>query len=252
MENHPHDSICGCSIDQVHDEMKPRFDQVDQIGEEITLQALQAISFAIDTRSSDALSAIVIFNPQGNPRCDIVELNLQIPEEITHFELITEDKKVIPYEFLDANNQELANVVLEKNNLRDTIGAITEGRVAGAAITYVKVTRQKETVTIDAILDEKGQPNITEWRQAEEEIARYEADLGVTHFHVIAHTPRESRIRFVSPEIPAMGWRTIWIREVADTEPAPAKKISPLLKPILPLAMRFAQSEFGEKLLAQI
>ncbi len=22
MENHPHDSICGCSIDQVHDEMK--------------------------------------------------------------------------------------------------------------------------------------------------------------------------------------------------------------------------------------
>ena len=31
MENHPHDSICGCSIDQVHDEMKPRFDQADQI-----------------------------------------------------------------------------------------------------------------------------------------------------------------------------------------------------------------------------
>ena len=46
MENHPHDSICGCSIDQVHDEMKPRFDQVDQIGEEITLQALQAVSQA--------------------------------------------------------------------------------------------------------------------------------------------------------------------------------------------------------------
>jgi mannosylglycerate hydrolase len=34
MENHPHDSICGCSIDQVHDEMKIRFDQVDQVGED--------------------------------------------------------------------------------------------------------------------------------------------------------------------------------------------------------------------------
>ena len=39
MENHPHDSICGCSIDQVHDEMKVRFDQVDQIGEELTGKA---------------------------------------------------------------------------------------------------------------------------------------------------------------------------------------------------------------------
>ena len=252
MENHPHDSICGCSIDQVHDEMKPRFDQVDQIGEEITQQALQAISLAIDTDSEDAISSIVVFNPQGNPRFDFVEINLQIPEEITHFELVTEDKQVIPFEFLGANNQELANVVLEKNNLRDTIGAITEGRVAGAAITRVKVTRQKETVTIDAILDDKGHPNITEWRQAEEDIARHEADSTVTQFHVIAHTPHETRIRFISPEIPSMGWRTIWIHALADAESTPGKKVNALLKPVIPLLMRFAQSEFGEKILAQL
>jgi len=41
MENHPHDSICGCSIDQVHNEMKVRFDQVDQIGAELARQALR-------------------------------------------------------------------------------------------------------------------------------------------------------------------------------------------------------------------
>jgi len=249
MENHPHDSICGCSIDQVHDEMKPRFDQVDQIGEEITRQALQAISLAIDTRSEDAFSSIVIFNPQDNPRCDVIEVDLQIPEEITRFELITEDKKVIPYEFLGASNEELANVVLEKNNLRDTIGTITEGRVAGAAITRVKVTRQKETVTIDAILDDKGHPNIPEWRQAEEDIARYEADLSVTQFHVIAHTPHESRIRFVSTEIPPMGWRTIWACALAVVDSIHAKNVSPLLKPFLPLILRSVQSEFGVKII---
>jgi len=26
LKNHPHDSICGCSIDQVHREMMTRFD----------------------------------------------------------------------------------------------------------------------------------------------------------------------------------------------------------------------------------
>ncbi len=50
MENHPHDSICGCSIDQVHDEMKVRFDQVDQIGEELARQSLEALAGAIDTQ----------------------------------------------------------------------------------------------------------------------------------------------------------------------------------------------------------
>ncbi|EKE03739.1 MAG: hypothetical protein ACD_20C00157G0016 [uncultured bacterium] len=33
LQNHPHDSICGCSVDEVHDEMMSRFEQVDQISD---------------------------------------------------------------------------------------------------------------------------------------------------------------------------------------------------------------------------
>ncbi len=252
MENHPHDSICGCSIDQVHDEMKPRFDQADQIGEEITLQALQALSRAADTQYDDAISAIVLFNPLGNTHHDLVEIELNIPDGIAAYELIDENKIVIPHEFLGANNEELANLLLGKNSLRDTIGAITEGRVAGAAIVRVKVFRQGPTVTIDAVLDEQGQSNIPEWHQAEEDIARYETDPTVTHFHVIAHTPQASKIRFVSPDIPGFGWRTVWVRALEIPEAVPTTKVSPLLKPLLPLALRFAQSEFGGKVLAKL
>jgi len=252
MENHPHDSICGCSIDQVHDEMKPRFDQADQIVEEITLQALQALSRAIDTQLNDAVSAVVLFNPLGNTHHDLVEVDLNIPKEIAAFELIDADRTIISHEFLGSSNEELANVLLEKNSLRDTIGAITEGRVAGAAIVSVKVSRQGPTVTIDAVLDKQGQPNIPEWHQAEEDIAKYETDPTVTHFHVIAHTPQASKIRFVSPDIPAFGWRTVWVRALAAPEVAPATEVSPLLKPLLPFALRFAQSEFGGKVLAKL
>jgi mannosylglycerate hydrolase len=251
MENHTHDSICGCSIDQVHDEMKPRFDQADQIGEEITLQALQALSQATDTRSEDAFSAVVLFNPLGNTIHDLVEVELNIPEGIAAFELIDENKIVIPHELLGANNKELANLLLGKSSLRDTIGAISEGRVAGAAIVRVKVSRQGPTVTIDAILADEGQPNIPEWHQAEEAIAKFEADPSVTHFHLIAHSPQASKIRFVTPDIPAFGWRTLWVRALAAPEAAPTTKVSSLLKPFIPLALRFAQSEFGVKVLAK-
>ena len=227
MENHPHDSICGCSIDQVHDEMKPRFDQVDQIAEEITHQALQALSGAVDTRSDGVFSAVVLFNPFGHTHHDLVEVALNIPEGIAAYELISADKTVIPHEFIGSNNDELANVLLRKSELRDTIGAITEGRVAGAAIVSVKVSRQGSTVRIDAILDDKGQPNIPEWQQAEKDIARYEADPGVTHFHVLARTPQASKIRFITPDIPALGWRTLWVRAMPATSISPRRNRQP-------------------------
>ncbi|MBN2565891.1 MAG: hypothetical protein JXB46_09275, partial [Candidatus Eisenbacteria bacterium] len=35
MKNHPHDSICGCSTDEVHREMEPRFAGVCETGEQI-------------------------------------------------------------------------------------------------------------------------------------------------------------------------------------------------------------------------
>ncbi|MBR5496244.1 MAG: hypothetical protein IKV58_02525 [Oscillospiraceae bacterium] len=35
IQNRPHDSICGCSIDQVHKDMEYRFDQTKQICDEI-------------------------------------------------------------------------------------------------------------------------------------------------------------------------------------------------------------------------
>ena len=252
MENHPHDSICGCSIDQVHDEMKPRFDQADQIGEEITHQALHTIAQNTDTQSNEAFSSIVIFNPHGFSHRDRVEVELNIPEEITVFELIDADGTVIPHEFLGSSNEELANLLLSKNSLRDTIGAINEGRVAGSAITRVKVVRDGSIVTIDAILDDNGQPNIPEWQHAESEIAKYEADPEVTHFHVIAHTPQASKIHFISPDIPALGWGTVWVRIIDAPETALATEINPLLKPFLPLGLRLAQSEWGEKLLAKL
>lgn len=40
MLNHPHDSICGCSIDQVHRDMAPRFAASEQIAEGVVAQAL--------------------------------------------------------------------------------------------------------------------------------------------------------------------------------------------------------------------
>ncbi|MGE5618492.1 MAG: glycoside hydrolase family 38 C-terminal domain-containing protein, partial [Sphingomonadaceae bacterium] len=40
LRNHPHDSICGCSVDQVHREMGWRFDAAEQLAERLKREAL--------------------------------------------------------------------------------------------------------------------------------------------------------------------------------------------------------------------
>ena len=49
LSNQPHDSICGCSIDQVHDEMRYRYGQARGIAENVAAEAAQALASRADT-----------------------------------------------------------------------------------------------------------------------------------------------------------------------------------------------------------
>ncbi len=73
LQNHPHDSICGCSIDAVHDEMMVRFDNVGQLGELISSQALAHLVGGGDVR------AMAVYNPLPHPRTTTVEHTLDLP-----------------------------------------------------------------------------------------------------------------------------------------------------------------------------
>ncbi|MBA7709184.1 Mannosylglycerate hydrolase [subsurface metagenome] len=74
LKNHPHDSICGCSIDEVHEEMKTRFQWAEQIGIEITknssIYLSDLIKFNTKVKFSEKIP-IIIYNPLPWERKDI-------------------------------------------------------------------------------------------------------------------------------------------------------------------------------------
>ncbi len=71
VQNHPHDSICGCSVDQVHREMIPRFDQSRQIAEIVTEESARYVDERIDTSGgAGAERVLVVRNPLPWPRTD--------------------------------------------------------------------------------------------------------------------------------------------------------------------------------------
>ncbi|WP_214628748.1 alpha-mannosidase [Paenibacillus agaridevorans] len=82
MQNHPHDSICGCSVDEVHREMVTRFDKSRHMAESIVQDSLATIVSGIDTSrfaefGDDALP-FAVFNTSGWERSGVATVELDV------------------------------------------------------------------------------------------------------------------------------------------------------------------------------
>lgn len=81
--NHPHDSICGCSIDAVHEDMKYRFHQ----SEEIALQVLGSIQnkelerFGGSGGGTGDNLLLCLRNPLAFPQRRVVTVDIDFPQQ---------------------------------------------------------------------------------------------------------------------------------------------------------------------------
>jgi mannosylglycerate hydrolase len=248
MQNHPHDSICGCSIDQVHDEMRARFDQVDQIGEELARQSLETIAGAITTSSALALpsegglrledlrSAIVVFNPDNSTRTDLVNLTLELAPGVEAFDLLDESGTLLPYQAHGLGSREIIHMILDQKSLLSAFGSISEGRVAGMTIQDIKIRREGAQVHIDAVMADGGEPNLAAWEAGRRQVDELFSDPAVLEYHVRARSVPATRILFTAPQVPGLGYRTFWVRPHPGEVSAPIRVAGPLVKLLLPLA----------------
>ena len=80
LQNHPHDSICGCSVDPVHEEMETRFDKAHQIARTLRSDALAFLAERIDSsRADEEGTAVVIYNPTS-ARSQVVDAVVYVEE----------------------------------------------------------------------------------------------------------------------------------------------------------------------------
>ena len=79
--NHPHDSICGCSVDETHADMPYRFAQARQIGRRVADESLRALALAIAPPPADGELRVVVANPLPSGFDEPVEIVLPIPAD---------------------------------------------------------------------------------------------------------------------------------------------------------------------------
>ncbi len=74
-QNAAHDSICGCSADEVSAQVLVRYAEAEQIGRELTKRALERIAAEVPR------GAFAVVNVSPHERTDLVELELVVPDE---------------------------------------------------------------------------------------------------------------------------------------------------------------------------
>ncbi|MFH1524253.1 MAG: hypothetical protein ABIF04_04760, partial [Chloroflexota bacterium] len=252
MENHPHDSICGCSIDQVHDEMKVRFDQVEQIGEEITRQSLEAIAAAVNVSTArnssivNPTSAIVVFNPTDETRTDCVAVNA---ESLGRFEIVDEQGRLFPYQMLGSSSQDLINAVMSKKELKSGLAMIQEGKILGKMIHEVAIQREGSQADLEVTLADSGEMDSTAYGNRMREVEALLADPTLTTFHIRARSVPAAKFMFTADEVPGNGYKTFWLRSVPST--SQPVKVGLLVRFLMPLAGRVARLPFMERMLTR-
>lgn len=98
LQNAPHDSICGCSVDPVHEEMRPRFDRCQQIGEDVLGQALHTLAgCAAPARQGHHL---VVFNSEHGPRDDFCTAVLPLEGKLVPDHLQGPEGERVPLQVL--------------------------------------------------------------------------------------------------------------------------------------------------------
>ncbi len=76
VKNYAHDSICGCSVDAVHDEMTMRFTTIRQLTDAVATDALDRIAAGASATRAPGEVPVVVVNPSGFERSGQVSVDV--------------------------------------------------------------------------------------------------------------------------------------------------------------------------------
>jgi mannosylglycerate hydrolase len=256
MQCHPHDSICGTSIDQVPHEMRTRFDQVDQINQELIHQSLVEISDQIDSRFAShqesgkaqpqTLSALVVFNPNDGSQSGLITQTVKFDEPIAAFEIIDADENAVPYEQSGMGVRELITMTLDSKALRQALGMIHEGHAAGMVIRDFTIERQETQATIQVTLSDHGDIDLKKWRQGIANLEGLMADPKITQFLIHANSDPETDISFVARDVPEHGYKCYWIRAIPKESASTSGivRLYPITRALIPVLNVVSRAPF--------
>ncbi|WP_193063853.1 alpha-mannosidase [Oceanobacillus oncorhynchi] len=126
MQNHPHDSICGCSVDEVHRGMVTRFEKSKHMSESLKKDVLEKLTKRIDTSVFKQYGKkpvpLAVFNTTVHQRTSIATVQVDLERQyyadgVNRQQLV--DKDISGYKLVDSTGNVLPFTLEDKGVVFD-------------------------------------------------------------------------------------------------------------------------------------
>lgn len=116
MQNHPHDSICGCSVDAVHDRMEDRYARLTELSLALADRCLHALQSHTRSRHDGAGPGgftLLVVNTLGWARSSVVRCELFFPADlgdVSDFLITAPDGQSLAYHIVATSQRSWASL----------------------------------------------------------------------------------------------------------------------------------------------
>lgn len=213
LQNHPHDSICGCSIDDVHNEMALRFDQVEQVASVLLDNYFSEISAAIDhsVHTNQNEIPVVVFNASPYNQSNLVEIEVPLPAGYRSVAVVDTENHPIRSDIKYSEAETLFEFNFDRDTLQSSLSAIQDGTISGYSIIDAAFTSENGRVEIHLVLNKSGAPCVEKFDQLQKTILSFLSNKDILEYHIIATTSNKAIIRFIPADVPGLGYKTFKI-----------------------------------------
>jgi mannosylglycerate hydrolase len=237
LQNQPHDSICGCSIDQVHREMVTRYDWSEQIAAAIGDEALAAIAARVNSVIPGAEDphtlALTIFNGSPTPTGGPIDVPLHLIGEASSYALVDENGRHVLHTWIGERGESPTMVELPREEVPDlaSIMAQVDGnRVFGLGIAEISMRTMGDALQVEVTTSDQAILTRDQLEQSVRDAFALADVAGSTRAVATIHRSVEMRLAALAPEVPALGYRTLLLRPRRKDDPsAPANPPMPEL-----------------------
>jgi len=234
LQNQPHDSVCGCSIDQVHREMGARYDGAEQIGAELVARAAGRIIARIDTRLPDAAAVpdeetpeapipVVVLNGGDGIRSERVVLTLELPAPTGAYALVDERGAPVAHTWTNAGGEPTLVTGVPRDTIPapDVIMSQVEGnRMMGMGLQKLTMRVEDDGLHVEATVGENGIMSREEIEALVHEVHRLLAETDPAPVTMHVHHNERHELRLLARDVPARGYKTLWLRPTAEQDGA--------------------------------
>lgn len=235
IENHPHDSICGCSVDQVHEEMRTRFDWAQQIATGTIDEGLQVLGAQVDTaqlpsRKRDVEAApdfavtavpgdlgVLVFNPTPGARGETVTVDVPwMPPEWRPM-ISDANGTALPCYWEDERDPLLETRTLDHAGFDALLRAVEIGAYRARLIRDVRLWLDGDQARAEIVLSESHPRDANGLHALARAVRARLARQPIRRCTLTTYFAVRRTLTFHAPAVPGVGYRVFRLDSVPDT-----------------------------------